>query len=76
VFVLQSPLTPPPLKTVIAQLMPPLILLQMPDGRTVMVRTGNHASPPRKVYLSHKFLGMMEGGNDRDKKMKRAPRAK
>lgn len=75
-FVLQSPLILSPLNAVISQLIPLLILLQIPNGKTVTVRTGKHASPPRKVYLSNKFLGMMEGWKEGEKKMVRTLRVK
>lgn len=29
-----------------------------------MIRTGNCASPLRKVYLSHEILSVMEGGKE------------
>lgn len=63
-------LTLSPLKAVMAQLMQPLILLEIPNERTVRIRTGKCASPLRMVYLAHKFLGMMEEG---EKKMVRSP---
>ena len=40
------------------------------------IRTGKRASPLRKVYLSNKFLGTMEGGKEGEKKMVRTPRMK
>lgn len=41
-----------------------------------MIRAGKHASSLRKVYLSHKFLGMLEGGREGEKKTMRACRVK
>lgn len=42
-----------------------------------MIRNGKFANPLRKVYLSNKFMSMMDGGGkEGEKNMVRTPRVK